>query len=265
MGTSYQTFFFYCSSLLSLPGNPVKLPSFFYEGYYAMELVKTGKTKDVYKLPDGNYLLKFKDTVTGHSPGVSDPGGNTVVGSVAGVGSGALKMSAYFFDLVKNANIPTHFVSVDMVKNEMVVSPATMFGSDAARLGGLEFVVRYKAAGSFIRRYGLYANDGDVLPRVFEATLKDDEREDPPATKEILMALNILTHSQYDEIHDKTIRICDIVYDDLKNRGLELIDIKIEFGIVDGKIALIDEISAGTMRVYKDGKKLDYLTLSGYF
>jgi len=53
-----------------------------------------------------------------------------------------------------------------------------------------------------------------------------------------------------------------MVRDDLKARGLELIDIKVEFGIVDNEIALIDEVSAGNMRVYKDGKKLDYLTLS---
>jgi phosphoribosylaminoimidazole-succinocarboxamide synthase len=225
----------------------------------AMELVKKGKTKDVYKLPAGSCLLKFKDTITGHSSGESDPGGNMVVGTAEGAGLGALKMSAYYFGLVKDANIPTHFISADMAKNEMVVHPAALFGN------GLEFVMRYRAAGSFIKRFGLYSKEGDHLPKIFEATLKDDAREDPPAVKEILMALNILSHSQYDEIHDKSKRIADIVYDDLKNRGLELFDIKLEFGIVNGNIALIDEISAGNMRVYKDGKKLDCLALSDYF
>ena len=222
-----------------------------------MELIKTGKTKDVYRLPDGNYLLKFKDTVTGHSPGESDPGGNKVIGSVAGVGSGALKMSVYYFELFKKQSIPTHYVSADLSKNEMVVRPAAAFGS------GLEFVVRYRAAGSFVRRFGLYCGEGEELPKVFEVTLKDDEHDDPPATREILEALKLLTPVQYDLIHDETIKICDIVKNDLKGRGLELIDIKVEFGLVDGKVALIDEISAGNMRVYKDGKKLDYLTLSG--
>jgi phosphoribosylaminoimidazole-succinocarboxamide synthase len=224
-----------------------------------MEILKHGKTKDVYKLDDGNILLKFKDTVTGLKTGETDPGGNLVVGTVDGVGSAALKLSSYYFDLAEKANIPTHFVSADKLKSEMIVRPAIAFGQ------GLEFVIRYKAAGSFIRRFGLYSKDGEILPKIFEVTLKDDQHDDPPATKEILMALNLLSHNQYDEIHDKSIRICDIVYEDLKNKGLELIDIKIEFGIVDGKIALIDEISAGNMRVFKDGKKLDYLTLSNYF
>lgn len=221
-----------------------------------MELVKTGKTKDVYQLPDGNYLLKFKDTVTGHPSGKSDPGGNVVIGSVAGVASGALKMSVYYFELLKKRAIHSHYVNADLSKNEMIVRPAALFGK------GLEFVLRYKAAGSFIRRFGAYREEGEELPKVFEVTLKDDDRDDPPATREILAALNLLPPARYDEIHNETIKICDIVKDDLKARGLELIDIKIEFGMVDGKIALIDEISAGNMRVYKDGKKLDYLTLS---
>ncbi|MCL2805876.1 MAG: phosphoribosylaminoimidazolesuccinocarboxamide synthase [Treponema sp.] len=221
-----------------------------------MELVKTGKTKDVYKSPDGNYLFKFKDTVTGHAPGVSDPGGNRVVGSVDGVGSAALKMSTFYFELLKKNNIPTHYVGSDLSKNEMIVRPAEFFGK------GLEFVVRYKAVGSFVRRFGLYCKDGDELPKVFEVTLKDDEREDPPVTSEILEALKLLTSAQYNEIRTQTVKVCDIVRDDLKSRGLELIDIKVEFAMVDGKIALIDEISPGNMRVYQDGKKVDYITLS---
>ena len=221
-----------------------------------MELVKNGKTKDVYKLPNGNYLLKFKDTVTGHPSGESDPGGNSVIGSVAGVGSGALKVTVFYFELLKKNNIPTHYVGADLSKNEMEIRPAKAFGS------GLEFVVRYRAVGSFVRRFGLYCKEGEELPKVFEVTLKDDAHDDPPATCEILIALKLLTQAQYDQLRSETIKICDIVRDDLKARGLELIDIKIEFGLVDGKIALIDEISAGNMRVYKDGKKLDYLTLS---
>jgi len=222
-----------------------------------VELIKQGKTKDVYRLQNGDYLLKFKDTVTGNESGESDPGGNLVVGSVAGVGSGALKMSVHYFELLKKQDVHTHYVSADLSKNEMVVKPAVGFGK------GLEFVVRYQAAGSFVRRFGLYCKEGEKLPKVFEVTLKDDGRDDPPVTCEILVALGLMTAAQYEEVHNKTIKICDIVYDDLKGRGLELIDIKVEFGLVDGKVALIDEISPGNMRVYKQGEKLDYLTLAG--
>ena len=222
-----------------------------------MELIRNGKTKDVYKLDNGNYLLKFKDTVTGHAPGVSDPGGNKVVGSIAGVGSGALKMTVHYFELLKKNNVVTHYVGSDLAKNEMTVRPAKPIGN------GLEFVVRYRAAGSFLKRFGFYCREGQDLPGVFEVTLKDDEHDDPPATKEILEGLGVLTGDQYDKIKSDTLKICAMIRDDLKSKGLVLYDIKVEFGIVDGAYTLIDEISAGNMRVFKDGKKLDYLTLSG--
>ena len=221
-----------------------------------MELIKNGKTKDVYKLDNGNILLKFKDTVTGHPSGESDPGGNVVVGSVAGVGTGALKMSVHYFEILKSKNIQTHYVGSDLSKNEMTVKPAVYFGK------GIEFVLRYKAAGSFVRRFGDYIKEGDTLPKVFEVTLKDDERDDPPLTKEILSVLNLLTTDQYEKIRSETIKICDIIKKDLAKKGLDLIDIKLEFGLVNGEVCLIDEISPGNMRVFKDGKKLDYLNLN---
>ena len=42
-----------------------------------MELIYTGKTKNVFALENGNYLLKFKDDCTGKD-GVFDPGENSV-------------------------------------------------------------------------------------------------------------------------------------------------------------------------------------------
>ncbi|NLZ81272.1 MAG: phosphoribosylaminoimidazolesuccinocarboxamide synthase, partial [Clostridiales bacterium] len=47
--------------------------------------------------------------------------------------------------------------------------------------------------------------------------------------------------------------------------GLTLYDIKLEFGLIDGKVALIDEFSWGIMRVYKDGKWLQPFELSKHF
>lgn len=223
-----------------------------------MEFIKHGKTKDIYKLENGNFLLKFKDTVTGNAAsGEKDPGGNQVVGTVEGVGNNALKVTVYYFELLKKHKIETHYVSNDIYKNEMVVKPAVPFGK------GLEFVCRYIATGSFYRRFSLYCKDGDILnPCVFEVTLKDDERDDPPATKEILTSLKLLTDKQFDYIKEQSIKICDIVKEDLKQKNMILYDIKLEFGLVEGKVTLIDEISAGNMRVFKNGKKLDYDELS---
>src|SRR5690606_39338572 len=77
------------------------------------EKIYSGKTKDVYALPNGNILLVFKDDVTGDN-GVIDPGANTVIGKVEGKGRKSLAMTDYFFKRLHAADIPTHLVNVDL-------------------------------------------------------------------------------------------------------------------------------------------------------
>ncbi len=221
-----------------------------------MELVKKGKTKDVYLNADGSYTLKFKNTVTGHPGGEKDPGGNSVVGEVDGVALNALKVTKYYFELLKAKKIPSHYISADLDKSELVVRAAKPFGA------GLEFICRFVACGSFMRRYGQFIKEGAPLDSVFEVTLKDDERNDPPATQQILEAIGLMTAKQYKQAEKLTKKICAIVRDDLALKGVKLYDIKLEFGLIDGKVTLIDEISGGNMRCYKDGKKLDYEEVS---
>ena len=80
------------------------------------------------------------------------------------------------------------------------------------------------------------------------------------------MVLGVMTDSQYEDIKSMTQRITQIVADDLKEKGLVLYDIKFEFGYdKDGNVMLIDEIASGNMRVYKDGKYIDPMTLSELF
>lgn len=222
-----------------------------------MELKYKGKTKDVYQLDNGNYLLKFKDDVTG-TDGVFDPGANTVGLSIEGMGRGGLQMTEYFFKKLQAEGIPTHFVSADIDKAELTVLPATVFGK------GIEIICRFRAVGSFMRRYGAYATEGQPLDAFVEVTLKDDDREDPPITKDALDMLGILTAEEYETLKSLTQRISTIIKDELIKKGLDLYDIKLEFGRNNGKILLIDEISAGNMRVYKDGsivKPLDLVKL----
>ena len=223
------------------------------------KLVYTGKTKNVYALDNGNYLLKFKDDCTGKD-GVFDPGENSVGLTIEGVGDVILRMSIYFFEKINAAGIRTHFVSADLGDTTMEVLPAKVFGK------GLEVICRHKAVGSFLRRYGEYIEEGADLPAYVETTFKNDEKGDPLVTKDALVALGVMTESQYDDIKDMTQKITQIVADDLKAKGLVLYDIKFEYGYdPDGKVMLIDEIASGNMRVYKDGQYIDPMTLSKLF
>ena len=223
------------------------------------KLVYTGKTKNVFALDNGNYLLKFKDDVTGKD-GVFDPGMNQVGLTIEGVGDVNLRMSIYYFEKINAAGIRTHYVSADLDNTTMEVKPAKVFGN------GLEVICRHKAVGSFYRRYGEYIEEGADLPAYVETTFKNDEKEDPLVTKAGHLVLGIMTDEQYEDIKKMTQDITKIVADDMLEKGLVLYDIKFEFGYdEDGKVMLIDEIASGNMRVYKDGEYIEPLKLSELF
>ena len=224
-----------------------------------LNLLYRGKTKDVYALPNGNCLLKFKDDCTGKD-GVFDPGENAVGLTIEGVGDVNLRMSIYFFEKINAAGIRTHYVSADLANTTMEVLSAKVFGK------GLEVICRYKAVGSFFRRYSDYVEEGADLPAYVETTFKNDAKGDPLVTKDGLVDLGVMTAAQYDDLKAQTQAITKIVADDLQEKGLELYDIKFEFGYdADGNVMLIDEIASGNMRVYKDGQYVDPMTLNELF
>jgi len=221
-----------------------------------MKKVYEGKTKNVYELEDGTFLLEFKDDMTG-SDGVFDPGSNEIGLTVEGAGRAGLSLTKFFFEGLNQKGIKTHYLKADVEKGHMIVKPAIIFGK------GLEVICRYRAAGSFYRRYGEYVEEGQKLDGFVEVTLKDDERGDPPISKDALAMLGILSREEYEVLKNLTLRIGDHVKDELRIKDLELYDIKFEFGRdhETKEIILIDEISGGNMRVYKDGNGIEPLEL----
>ena len=221
-----------------------------------MKKVYTGKTKDVYELENGNVLLKFKDDCTGKD-GVFDPGENSVGLTIEGIGRANLQTSVYYFEMLKEAGIKTHYVSADIENATMEVLPGRVFGH------GLEVICRLVATGSFIRRYGEYIADGTPLAGGYvECTFKNDEKGDPLVTAEGLEALGVMSQELFASMKEQTLKITKIVADDLKSIGLDLWDIKFEFGYNNGEVILIDEIASGNMRVYRGDKIVDPVELT---
>ena len=221
-----------------------------------MKKIYEGKTKNVYELENGNVMLLFKDDCTGKD-GVFDPGENTVGLTIEGIGRANLETSIHFFELLKEAGIKTHYVGADLEAATMEVLPAKVFGQ------GLEVICRLKATGSFIRRYGAYIEDGTPLVGGYvETTFKDDAKGDPLVTSEGLEALGIMSQSMFNNMKEQTLKITKIVADDLAKKGLDLYDIKFEFGYNNDEVILIDEIASGNMRVYKDGVIVEPMALT---
>ena len=157
-------------------------------------------------------------------------------------------MSVHFFEILNNRGLKTHYISADLDKGTMEVVPAKPFGK------GLEVICRFKAVGSFYCRYNEYITEGADLPAYVETTFKNDALGDPLVTKDGLVDLGVMTAAQYESMKERTQEISTIVRDVLKEKGLDLYDIKFEFGIdKNDEVILIDEIASGNMRVYRDG------------
>ena len=215
-----------------------------------MRLIYRGKTKDVYE--DGPYLVfHFKDTVLGRS-GEEDSGGNEVIGERAGKGSFVLEQAEFFFRLLEENGIKTHFVErIDERKARFL---------RAERIP-LEVIYRELAYGSFLRRYNGWAKPFQRLG-IVEFTLKDDSLDDPVIVEEAATALGIASRDEVGEMKETTVRVAQILGDFFSSKGLQLVDFKLEFGRLDGGLIVIDELSGDTMRVAKDGRILTREELS---
>ncbi len=234
-----------------------------------LKLLYKGKTKDVYDLANGNVLLQFRDDTTMNEQGEEDPGGNLKGKKVVGSGRACLLMTQHFFDLFAKAAIPTHLVAIDVANLQMEVENAIPVGLNVALEGnaGLEWIGRWVATGSFIKKYGKYISDGQRFEHPYiHATLKDDERGDPYIDKETIHLFKLLNEEGYMISKFYTTTIANIMKREFEKLGCELYDFKVEFGWNrKGKLILIDEIGPGSARVYKDGEKMEKVEIGNLF
>jgi len=235
-----------------------------------LKLLYSGKTKDVYEYDESSVILHVKDSVTGwkiKNPDGSitiqeDPGANEVIGEVAGIGLKNLIASIYYFQKFHRAGIANHFISADLESRNMLVKKATPVGC------GLECIVRFKAMGSIVRTYPDYIKKNQYLHDFFEITTKNDEAGDPRISKEFLLNPDfgpIMTEENYADARNISLTAAKFIHHDLALHGYELIDIKFEIGFINEKITLIDEISAGIMRVFINDVQLNEDALGELF
>ncbi|CAM3677781.1 phosphoribosylaminoimidazolesuccinocarboxamide synthase [Erysipelothrix urinaevulpis] len=222
-----------------------------------MKNILEGKTKKLIAQGADEILMVFKDDVTADENGFN-PGANKVGFKMDGIGLENLKLSTFFFEKLNATGIKTHFLKSDFDERTMHVRKANLFGN------GVEVICRFAADGSFVRRYGQYARKGDLLPAFVEMSLKDDLRNDPMISKDALIAFDIMSDSDYDTLVMLTRQICLVIKNECAKHNLQLIDIKLEFGRDPhtNEIMLIDEISTGSMRVYREGESVEPFELT---
>jgi phosphoribosylaminoimidazole-succinocarboxamide synthase len=120
-------------------------------------------------------------------------------------------------------------------------------------------IVRNVAAGSFSKRLGI-AEGSALKTTIFEISYKDDALGDPLINDYHAVAIGAATWDELKIIYKLTARINEILTAFFLERGVRLIDFKLEFGKDSkGNIILADEISPDTCRFWdaKTNEKLD--------
>jgi phosphoribosylaminoimidazole-succinocarboxamide synthase len=223
-----------------------------------------GKSKDIYKLPDGNVLMVFGDAFTGGADGKEDPGGNTNVGTKEGLGNKNLAVSTYLYQQISaSLGIQTHHIHADLENNILQALRVEVLGKGLIvggfESGGLEFIARNRAYGSYLRRnagveQGANLIGADGLPFV-EVSIKNDKGNDPIFPRHAYIDAG-LSAVYYDAAVKYTALITQFLTKLFAGAGMELLDIKMEFGVhlKTEHVLLADEISPGSLRAAVDGE-----------
>ncbi|MBP8031107.1 MAG: phosphoribosylaminoimidazolesuccinocarboxamide synthase [Acetobacterium sp.] len=208
-----------------------------------LEQLYEGKAKKVFKTDNPNeFIIEYKDDATAFN--------GEVKGSIGGKGVINNKMTGVIFTMLEEKGIPTHFVKI-LSENEQLVKAVTIFP--------LEVIIRNTAAGSICKRLGL--EEGLKLDSpIFEFCYKNDDFGDPVINDYHAIAMKLATAEEITVIREMTFKINEILKAYFLERGINLVDFKIEFGKTnDGQIVLADEISPDTCRFWdvETNEKLD--------
>ena len=207
-----------------------------------LEMIYEGKAKKVFRTDDPKlYIVDYKDDATAFN--------GQKKGQIAGKGVVNNTMTNIIFRKIEERGVTTHLVE-QLSERETLVK--------AVKIIPLEVIIRNVAAGSFSKRYGV--PEGTPLAKtVLEFSYKNDELGDPLINDDHILALEIAAPEELETVRKYAYIVNDVLKAFFLERGLKLIDFKIEFGIADGVVMLADEISPDTCRLWdvETNEKMD--------
>ncbi|TCP69143.1 phosphoribosylaminoimidazolesuccinocarboxamide synthase [Baia soyae] len=202
-----------------------------------------GKAKQLFPTDDPQVLrVVYKDSATAFN--------GEKKAELGGKGTLNNQISKLFFQLLTEHGVEHHFIKT-ISDYEQLVKKVSIIP--------LEVVVRNIAAGSLVKRVGL--PEGTQLSHpVVEFYYKNDDLGDPLMNHDHIAMLELATPDQVGHMRQISLQVNDILQLYLEQKGLMLVDFKLEFGVdLSGRLLLADEISPDTCRFWDNttGKKLD--------
>ncbi|GJL53894.1 MAG: phosphoribosylaminoimidazole-succinocarboxamide synthase [Nitrospirales bacterium] len=205
-------------------------------------LLYEGKAKKVFATPDPNHVIQyFKDDATAFNAEKR--------GTIFNKGIVNNTISVRLFRLLEDAGIPTHFIE-QISDREMRTKHLSIIQ--------IEVVVRNRATGSLVKRLGF--EEGMALdPPLVEFFYKNDPLGDPLITEDHIRLLQLATDAQVAQLRQAALRINEVLTPFFKEKGMMLVDFKLEFGDENGQLILADEISPDTCRFWdiQTGERMD--------
>ena len=207
-----------------------------------LEMFYEGKAKKLYTTPDPDHVIAyFKDDATAFNAKKR--------GTIEDKGVINNRMSELFFTLLEHNGVKTHFVrrlnDRDMLCKRLEIIP-------------VETVVRNIVAGSMARRLGREEGEQLRYP-IVEYYYKSDPLDDPLITADHAILFDWATKDELHQIDEMALKVNQLLGKFLDERGILLVDFKLEFGRHHGEILLGDEICPDTCRFWdkKTREKLD--------
>jgi len=210
-----------------------------------IRLYRHGKVREVFDLGE-HLLLVATDRISAFD--VVLPNG------IPGKGIVLTQLSAFWFEWF-GSDIRSHYVTTELPEGlepyRLVLAGRSMVVRKAERIG-IECVARGYLAGS---AWAEYRDTGSVCGLRLPAGLRESERlPEPiftPAIKSDTGHDQNITFAELvdrvgetvaDALRDRTLEIYDRAERYARDRGIIIADTKLEFGWIDGELAVIDEL-----------------------
>jgi phosphoribosylaminoimidazole-succinocarboxamide synthase len=205
-------------------------------------MIYEGKAKKIFATGQPDRVVRyFKDDATAFNAQKR--------GTIVDKGIINNKVSERLFRLLEDRGIPTHFVD-RLSDREMLTKRVTIVP--------IEVVVRNLVAGSLAKRLGL--KEGAAIdPAIVEFYYKNDVLGDPLITDDHVRLLHLTDPGTVNQIKEQALKINQVLLPFFHDRGMALVDFKLEFGLHAGTLLLADEISPDTCRFWdeKTGESMD--------
>ncbi|MBO8158300.1 phosphoribosylaminoimidazolesuccinocarboxamide synthase [Thermosyntropha sp.] len=205
------------------------------------EFLYEGKAKKIYATEDPKVLwMYYKDDATAFD--------GAKKGIINNKGIMNNRVSNLLFRLLEENGVETHLIE-PLDERNVLVKKLDMIP--------VEIVVRNKVAGSLAKRLGIEEGT-DLKGTIIELYYKNDELGDPMINEYHAEVMGWATRNELKEMQEKALKINQVLVHFFDSIGIILVDYKLEFGRLDGRVILGDEISPDTCRLW-DKESLEKL------